>query len=116
MQKIAGLAILLLIGLTATTVQAKIATCEISSGGDVLYKGKCNFQFIKNNGSFSIRHPTRHTIVDEVTDISVYITGKSMAQVRGLTVYGNNSMWGDAVRSKKQKACWVGSDFKICAW
>lgn len=35
--------------------------------------------------------------------------------VRGLTSEGINSRWGEAKRSKKDKSCWIGEDFKICA-
>lgn len=27
-----------------------------------------------------------------------------------------NSRWGEAKRSSQDKACWVGGDFKVCAW
>jgi hypothetical protein len=55
-------------------------------------------------------------ILPNITDISVYIVSPGIAEVRGLTIYGNNSRWGPAIRSKKDLACWTGSDFEVCAY
>lgn len=46
----------------------------------------------------------------------VIVVGKDKAMVQATKLGGGGSMWGDAVRSPKQKACWLGNDFKICAW
>jgi hypothetical protein len=47
--------------------------------------------------------------------ISVSVVRPGVAEVRGLTKRGINSRWGEARRSKSNRACWVGEDFKICA-
>ncbi|WP_017295364.1 hypothetical protein [Geminocystis herdmanii] len=44
------------------------------------------------------------------------IIKSGVAEVRGLTTAGINSRWGEARRSKSDKACWVGDDFTICAY
>jgi hypothetical protein len=33
-----------------------------------------------------------------------------------LTDEGINSRWGRAIRSRRDRACWVGEDFTICAY
>ena len=48
--------------------------------------------------------------------VSVDIIEKGVAEVRGLTKDGINSRWGSAKRDLKDKACWKGDDFKVCAW
>ncbi|TAK59674.1 hypothetical protein [Methylobacter sp.] len=72
---------------------------------------------LEKGGSFSLRNADKSkTILEGITDVSVYIIEKDIADVRGVTTDGINSRWGEAKRSTKDKACWIGSDFKICAW
>ncbi|WP_123795553.1 hypothetical protein [Neisseria animalis] len=95
---------------------SKTAMCKISSDGVVAYKGKCQFQS-ERGGSFSVRSLKEgKPLFGEITDVSVYIVKPGVAEVSGLTTFGNNSRWGTAVRSQKQRACWNGSDFQVCAW
>lgn len=109
--KLLGVAILAALPMTALSAP-KTATCEVYTADDS-YKGKCIFQSEKG-GSFSIKKP-KGEILDGISDISVYVVKKGVAEVSGLTTYGNNSRWGTAVRSSSDKACWVGDDFTICA-
>jgi hypothetical protein len=46
----------------------------------------------------------------------VQIVQPGVAEVRGLTRAGINSRWGSAQRSKRDRACWRGSDFWVCAY
>jgi len=93
----------------------KTVNCEITTGNEVVYKGKCDF-IPDQGGTFSLSNIDQDKpLFEHVMMITVYITGKGTAQVRGLTTSANNSLWGDAKRSPKDKACWVGEDFKICA-
>lgn len=94
----------------------KVVRCQVDSGGNPDFKGQCLFMSEKG-GSFSLRNINKSKpIIEGVTDINVYILDKDVADVRGLTIDGINSRWGDAHRSTKDKACWVGTDFKVCAW
>jgi hypothetical protein len=92
----------------------KIVTCEIYSGGKVAFKGKCLY-LPEAGGSFSLSNFNEKPLFEAVEIVSVTIVEKGVAEVRGLTSNGNNSRWGEATRSQKDKACWVGADFKICA-
>ncbi len=98
-----------------TKVNAKPAKCVIEKGDDVVFSGGCEFEMSDNNGSFFLRQ-LNEDIIPSITSISVYITDPGIAYVSGLTVNGNNSRWGTAKRSIKDSACWVGSDFTICAY
>jgi len=49
-----------------------------------------------------------------VDEISVFIVRPGIAEVRGLTAQGINARWGEARRSARDRACWVGADFSIC--
>lgn len=109
--KICGIVTLALLPLSAFSA-TKTANCEVYSANDT-YKGKCIFSSEKG-GHFSIRKP-KGQILDGITDINVYIIEKDVAEVRGLTTHGINSRWGEARRSSSDRACWVGSDFEICA-
>jgi hypothetical protein len=90
----------------------KMARCVI---GPDKYEGPCTF-LAGSNGSFSISRRDHSIIFSNVTVVSVSIIEKGKAEVRGLTTEGFNSRWGPATRSKEDPACWVGSDFKVCAY
>ncbi len=92
----------------------KTAKCEIKSGSNTVFNGKCKFM-PEAGGSFSLSNFSEKPMFDEVTIVSVTIVEKGVAEVRGLTTRGNNSRWGEAKRSTKDPACWVGSDFIVCA-
>lgn len=89
-QKIVGALCLVTLGMVSHTAFAKIATCEVSTNGVVEYRGKCQFD-AERGGSFNISHPSKRTIIPGVTDISVSIIQKNVAEVRGLTTNGINS-------------------------
>lgn len=93
----------------------KIATCKIVEQGKTTFKGKCRF-YPGAGGAFSISNVNPNKpIVNETMMINVYVVKPNVAEVGG-EVYGHISNWGQAIRSNKERACWVGSDFKICAW
>ena len=99
----------------STKVAAKPAQCVIKTRGDIDFSGCCDFQMIDDNGSFLLHKPNGK-ILPEILDIKVYVIAPGRAEVRGLTVRGINSRWGPAKRSVEDAACWVGSDFTICAY
>uniref|UniRef100_B8HQE0 Uncharacterized protein n=1 Tax=Cyanothece sp. (strain PCC 7425 / ATCC 29141) TaxID=395961 RepID=B8HQE0_CYAP4 len=95
--------------------QAGDAFCVVKgAAGNVQFRGKCIFKQSGGNGSFSIQAPSG--LIAGRSMISVYITEPGIAEVRGLTTNGINSRWGTAKRSTSDAACWVGSDFTICAY
>jgi hypothetical protein len=104
---------LLLAAQTAVAAE-RIVSCEINSNGKTVFNGKCKF-IPDQGGSFSLSGVTGKPLFGNVTDVSVYIIEKGVAEVRGLTSDGINSRWGEAKRSAKDKACWEGSDFRVCA-
>jgi hypothetical protein len=93
-----------------------IADCQVSMGDEDLFKGRCLFS-LEEGGSFSLSALDNESpLYDEILFVSVYITGKNKAQVRGLTSNGINSLWTENfVRDKKDPACWVDAGVKICA-
>jgi len=115
-------AILVLAGLVismAGTVQAqsrgRLAQCHVETAGTVKMSGTCRFTSEKG-GSFTLAHANRDKpLFGEILTVSVSIAAPDVAEVRGLTVRGNNSRWGAARRSPRDRACWEGSDFRICA-
>ena len=114
-----NLCLILSFGLLSTfpmLAQAKVkeATCQIDEGGQTRYKGKCNFE-PQGGGSLYISHPNITKKV-KVEGLMVMIESKDQAVVQATKLGGGGSIWGEAVRSQKQKACWVGSDFKVCVW
>jgi hypothetical protein len=93
----------------------KVVKCEISSDNKTVYKGKCIFT-PDEGGSFSLSNVKQQKpLFEEISVVSVYLVEKGVAEVRGLTTSGINSRWGEAKRSMKDKSCWEGSDFKVCA-
>lgn len=117
LKKIAiAFAVLPAICILAPNADAKPAKCVVRKGGDQVLNSQCNFQFTGNNGSFSLTRINGGEIMPSITDISVYIVSDGLAEVRGLTINGNNSRWGQARRNTSDPACWTGSDFEICAY
>ena len=108
-----GLLLVFFCSTSYALAQGQIVNCSINND----YRGKCRF-VVEKGGSFSLSHPNRQgqPLFSEITDVSVYIVARNQAEVRGLTTAGINSRWGEAVRSRRNPACWVGSDFEVCAW
>src|SRR5947209_7492571 len=89
------------------------ARCLVSGAGEKPYSGPCTF-LPEAKGSFSIEPAGRRVFSGAITDVSVSLTGPGAAEVSGLTTSGINSRWGAARRSRRDPACWEGSDFRIC--
>ena len=98
--------------LFAHIAEARPVRCVIT--GSVQYAGKCDFT--RSGGSFSLSPIGRASFPGGINPVSVAIDTPGGAEVRGLTRDGINSRWGEARRSKKDPACWEGSDFRICAY
>lgn len=107
-------AVLMATGFTAAPAQAKIARCVIDSEG-TSYKGPCQYN-VARGGTFTVTPAHGRSFGQEVVSISVFVTQRGFAEVRGLTRDGINSRWGRAVRSRRDSACWVGEDFSVCAY
>ena len=101
--------------LFAEDAQAKVARCDVSDSSGGSYKGPCEFSAFEK-GSFSIDPLIKGKKILGATIVSVWIVEPGVAEVRGLTPHGLNSRWGEARRSTSNKACWLGSDFKICVY
>ena len=94
----------------------RVVDCRIDSGHQTIYNGKCKFM-PDGGGSFTLAHPRRdRDLTTNIMMVSVSVLGGGYAEVRGLTTSGNNSRWGEARRSSRDRACWKGQDFRVCAW
>ena len=94
----------------------RIVRCRVVSGGTIAVDGKCLFDAVED-GSFHLGNVDgSKPLFDEVLLLNVAVVARDVAQVRGLTKAGINSMWGEAHRSARDRACWDGSDFRICAY
>jgi hypothetical protein len=93
--------------------KSKIASCRISSSGKVEFNGRCRFN-ADRGGSFTIGPVRGSRLYGVILSVSVTIVRRGVAEVRGLTSSGINSRWGPAKRSRRNPACWVGSDFRVC--
>ena len=113
-RKFALAALLVAAGFAAAPAQAKIARCVIDSEG-TSYRGPCQYN-VARGGTFTLTPFHRRSFGEEVVSITVYVTQRGAAEVRGLTRQGVNSRWGRAVRSRRDSACWIGEDFSVCAY
>ena len=107
-----GLSVLATMVFSASSM-ARPVRCLIAGAG-LNYRGKCDFT--PSGGSFSISPIGRASFPGGVNPVSVAVVAPGVAEVRGLTREGINSRWGEARRSKRDPACWEGSDFRICAY
>ena len=93
---------------------ARTARCVVQEAGSAAWRGPCRF-IPDGGGSFYIS-PLRGTFRGGIDPISVTITSPGVAQVFGNTSDGVNSRWGEARRSRRDPACWVGEDFSVCVY
>lgn len=93
--------------------KAKQANCNVSNSYGESYKATCKFTMYEN-GSFTIEPSKQGDLILGSDMVSVWITEPGFAEVQGATPEGGNSRWGEARRSAQNRACWVGSDFRIC--
>lgn len=113
--------VLLTIG-TPASAAAKRARCLIlGDHAEVVFKGPCIFDSDRD-GSFMIS-PVRGDFLipgdkegPGISSVSLDVTKRGKGEVRGLTGDGINSRWGEATRSKTDRACWVGEDFQVCVY
>jgi hypothetical protein len=108
----------LLAGLAAIALpaaaEARPARCVVQSAGAPIWRGACDF-IPDRGGSFGIQ-PLRGRFPGGISDISISLVSPGVAEVRGLTRDGINSRWGEARRSRRDPACWVGEDFSVCVY
>ena len=100
---------------TAAAGKGASVKCLVKSAGQSPYVGQCLFTRTAG-GSFSLSRPGGGVLLPRVTTVSVDVLPQGEAEVRGLTTDGINSRWGAAQRSTKDRACWTGADFEVCAW
>lgn len=104
-------------GLATQYAQARDARCRIYQNGQLALDRICDFQPDGRNGSFAISSVRRgNALLPGITLVTVSVFRPGVAEVRGLTRDGINSRWGEARRSSRDRACWVGSDFRICVY
>jgi hypothetical protein len=95
---------------------SRLVECRIESAGTPVYSGMCRFN-PAGGGSFVLEHRIEgRPLNGPILTVSVTVVSPNAAEVRGLTRAGINSRWGEARRSGSDRACWQGSDFRICAW
>jgi type 1 fimbria pilin len=123
MNKITGILVVALLAISSHAMaKDRIVKCQIDSNNEsgrveTIYKGSCSFSPEAKNGSFSLGNAKKDKpLTETIYSVNVSITEKDVAEVFGSVVGGNNSRWGEAKRSTKDKACWEGVDFKVCAW
>ena len=92
----------------------RLVRCSVSVVGEY-YNGPCYF-LAESTGGFSVYRPDAAPFVGATTLVSLQKTDTASGDVRGLTTDGVNSLWGEAVRSDADPACWGGTDFEVCAY
>ncbi|MEO1041572.1 MAG: hypothetical protein AAFX52_04715 [Pseudomonadota bacterium] len=97
---------------TAAPEELKTAQCVLWPGE---YRGDCVFE-PRGKGSFSVTREDGRPFYDDVLEVVVMIYAKGEANVRGRVEDGTTAEWGDAMRSESYPACWIGSDFSVCAY
>jgi hypothetical protein len=100
--------------LLATPASARPARCVIVAAGEE-FRGPCEFA-PQAGGSFSVTPHGDRVLTGDVTALSLTIVSPGLAEVRGLTRAGVNSRWGEARRARRDRACWDGSDFRLCVY
>jgi hypothetical protein len=101
----------------ATPAGARIARCVVIVEGRSLLDGPCEFRREDRDGSFSLSAVNAQDwLMADAGTMSLSVTKPGVAEV--FVVQERSSRWGQAKRSKAEKACWIGTaaNFKICAY
>jgi hypothetical protein len=100
----------------AAPAAARDVSCTIEQEGKVVLDRVCDFQPDGRDGSFILSaRGGKGELIRRISSVTVSVIEPGVAEVRGLTRDGINSRWGEARRSRRDGACWEGSDFRICA-
>lgn len=101
---------------SAAPPRGREVRCTIRQDGELALDAACEFRSEGGKGSFSLAACGGDgELFPGVLVVSVTVVSPGVAEVRGLTAAGANSRWGEARRSRKDPACWTGSDFEVCA-
>lgn len=98
----------------AAQAEPRAARCVVEGRQTIPYDGPCLFE-TGRRGSFTIWRGGGRSFIGHVTSVSLEVTRQGAGEVRGL-VGGVNTRWGGATRSKRDRACWIGADFRVCAY
>lgn len=102
---------------TADEAVARDARCRIFQDNRLALDRLCDFEPDGRNGSYILSaQGKRGSLLPGISIVSVSVVSPGVAEVRGMTGDGINSRWGEARRSASERACWVGSDFRICVY
>ncbi|MCW3847135.1 hypothetical protein OF829_07775 [Sphingomonas sp. LB-2] len=95
----------------------KAARCSIWMRNAIQYDGPCQFE-AERGGSFSLSFPYASGDLSGlgIGEIFVLITARGVAVVSDSGPDGHVSNWGPARRSRRDRACWEGRDFRVCAY
>ena len=118
--RVLGLVAVLVLGGSQAAAQPapareRVVRCVVAGADAPAYRGRCRF-LPDGGGSFSLRPGAGRAFPGGTSDVSIHLIAPGQAEVRGLTTGGINSRWGEARRSTKDRACWEGSDFRVCAY
>jgi len=113
-RKFALATILVAAGFAAMPASAKTARCVIRSEGGS-YRGPCSYS-VQRGGTFTVKPIGRRVLMPGVMMVTVFVDRDGYANVSALTGSGVNSRWGQATRSRRDNACWVGDGFSVCAY
>ena len=100
---------------TAEAQSGRAARCVIVSNGAPTFRGPCHF-LAERGGTFTVTPLRAAEFPSGHTGISVAVVAAGRAEVHGMTPRGPASRWGTAVRSRRDRACWNGQDFSVCAY
>ena len=92
----------------------RIVHCYVDPGQGAEFRGPCLFTPLRG-GSFTLEHRNPNRLLNGyISRIDVDIVAPNVAVVTVLTSDGKYH-WGQARRSTRDPACWVGLAFTICA-
>ena len=98
----------------AQPASAKVARCAIKARVGQL-NGPCTVT-ARRGGSFTIEPVRQRYLVGKFMSINVNVDRRGIGTVRAVSGRGYTARWGRAVRSKRDRACWIGQDFSVCAY
>jgi hypothetical protein len=115
---VAALGAALVAGAALAAQPVRPARCDIWARNAISYEGPCTLR-PERGGSFSLTFPHNEETESleryRVTQISVRIIRQGLARVSEPNRRVDSS-WGRAIRSRRDRTCWEGDYWHVCAY
>ena len=108
----------LFIAQTSQPAQAASATCILreTKSNKILFHDDCDFEQFGGNGSFQVTLVENWEEATIPLGFTINITGNGVGNLQQMRYDHEPFNLGRVTRSAADKACWISSEYTICAY